>query len=145
MRLFLSLLLLLLVSCSSKTNYEPAELLNSSGEKIVDLQVEIADTEARQRLGLMYRKELPPKTGMVFLFDREEPRSFWMKNTFVELDIIFFNANFELVSISKRATPLTESRRESTGPAKYVLEVIGGSSDTWGLKPGYRLRLPNRG
>ena len=60
-----------------------------------------------------------------------------MKNTFLELDMLFFDSKKKLVAIVKRATPLTETHRESKLPAQYVLEVLGGSAEKWSIEPGY--------
>lgn len=137
-RFFLVLILLLLTSCESSKSLTALKLISADGLKTIDLQIETMDTESGRQLGMMYRKEMPENHGMLFVFPNEEPRSFWMKNTFLELDMLFFDANKRLVSIVKRATPLTETRRESKVPAQYVLEVPGGSSDKWDLQPGYR-------
>ena len=104
---------------------------------------ETMDSESGRQLGLMYRKELPDNQGMLFVFPTEEPRSFWMKNTFLELDMLFFDSKKKLVSIVKRATPLTETRRDSNLPAQYVLEVLGGSAEKWGVEPGFRFEVGN--
>ena len=104
-----------------------------------DISIEIAATEGERALGLMYRKSLPEKSGMLFIFPDEAPRSFWMKNTYVPLDMIFLNAKMEVVSQVENATPLTESPRESHVPAKYVLEVAAGRSAAWGVGPTAKL------
>ncbi len=137
-RFFIVFLLLLLVSCESSKSLTPMKLVAPDGSRSIELQVETMDTESGRQLGMMYRKEMPENQGMLFVFQNEEPRSFWMKNTFLELDILFFDANKKLVSIVKRATPLTETRRESKAPAQFVLEVLGGSTDKWAVEPGYR-------
>jgi uncharacterized membrane protein (UPF0127 family) len=117
------------------------KLISPDGNTTIDLRVELADTDSARQLGLMYRKEMEEKVGMFFIFPNEEPRAFWMKNTFLELDMLFFDTKKQLVSIVKRATPLTETKRESTQAAQYVLEVVGGSADKWGVSPGYRFEL----
>jgi len=137
-KLLLVFLLTVLSSCEPSKSLTGLKLISPDGAKTIDLQVEIADNEKLRQLGLMYRKELPEKEGMLFIFSDEQPRSFWMKNTFLELDMLFFDSKKKLVSIVKRATPLTETRRDSNLPAEYVLEVIGGSADKWGVEPGYR-------
>lgn len=100
------------------------------------LTAELAVTRSEKQIGLMYRKSLAEDQGMLFIFPAEAPRSFWMKNTYVELDMVFLNAARDVVNVVERAIPLTESARSSTGPAKFVLEIGGGLAKKWGLAPG---------
>lgn len=92
------------------------------------LSVEIADTQEKTALGLMYRKELKEGHGMLFIFPDEQVRSFWMKNTFVPLSIGYFNAKKELIDIQDMVPAGSEMQRNfptyvSIGPAQYALEV----------------------
>jgi hypothetical protein len=96
---------------------------------IAGIDIELAQDESQRQLGLMYRDTLADNQGMLFLFDNEEVRSFWMKNTILSLDIIFANARNEIVTIHKYTTPYSEETYVSTGPAKYVLEVSAGYTD----------------
>ncbi len=114
---------------------------NQDGSKSPSLNLEVVRTKASIQRGLMYRKELGATEGMLFVFPDDSPRSFWMKNTFVELDIIFISKNLTVDSIQKRAKPLTTKRRPSKGSAQYVVEVLGGSSDHWNLSRGSKLIL----
>ena len=114
---------------------------NQDGSKSPSLNLEVVRTQQGIQRGLMYRKELGATEGMLFVFSSNEPRSFWMKNTFVELDIIFISEDLTIDSIQKRAKPLTTKRRPSKGSAQYVVEVVGGSSDHWKLSPGSKLAL----
>ena len=101
--------------------------------------VEIADTAEKQALGLMYRDSLPADHGMLFIFRDEAPRSFWMKNTRIPLDIMYFSSRLELVSVKKNARPCAVARcpaYPSKGPAKYVLELNAGMASALGLVAG---------
>ncbi len=69
------------------------------------LRVELADTVERQIRGLMYRTSLAPDCGMLFVFDDDQPRSFWMKNTLIALDIIFLNADKQVISMHRDVPP----------------------------------------
>ncbi|MBW6459873.1 MAG: DUF192 domain-containing protein [Bacteroidales bacterium] len=102
----------------------------------VTLDIEIADSEKERTQGLMYRHHLPENAGMFFIFDRDEPRSFWMKNTFISLDIIYIHSSGEIVSIQKYTQPGSIYSVPSEKPAKYVLEVNAGFSDRYGINPG---------
>lgn len=103
---------------------------------IAVLDVEFARDEYETQTGLMYRKAMVNNQSMLFVFDNELVRSFYMKNTEFPLDIIYINSNKEVVSIVKDAKPLDPTSLPSAAPAQYVLEVNAGLSDTWGLEPG---------
>lgn len=109
---------------------------NKDGELIASFEIEVASSSHETSLGLMYRKSMPENRGMLFIFDREEERSFWMVNTYIALDIIYLNSKKQIVSIVKNATPLTETSRPSNAPAQYALEINAGVSDKFGLKVG---------
>lgn len=99
-------------------------------------QVELALTDSQRARGLMYRKELEQEHGMLFIFKGEGRRSFWMRNTYIPLDIIYVRADGSIVNIIANATPLSEEPRPSTGPARAVLEIQGGLAEKLGIKPG---------
>jgi len=101
--------------------------------------VELAQTPEQRNRGLMFRNKLEENRGMLFVFDHEGVYSFWMKNTFIPLDIIWLNENKEVVYIEKNAQPCLEDKCPSFKPdkeAKYVLEINGGMVDKIGLKLG---------
>ena len=114
---------------------EKITILRADGQK-VDLDVEIADTPELRTIGLMFRKSMPENAGMLFLFDREEPRAFWMKNTLIPLDMIFVRRDGSIVNIAEKAIPHNETPVPSTGPAIAVLEINGGRAAELGLKAG---------
>lgn len=107
----------------------------------VDIDIEIADDELERMRGLMDRLILPEFAGMLFIFEKDEPRSFWMKNTFISLDIIYINSNKEIVSIQKYTQPKTTSSIPSEKPAMYVLEVNAGFTDKYGISPGDKIEF----
>ncbi|WP_282081105.1 DUF192 domain-containing protein [Aquimarina algiphila] len=112
------------------------DLKDSIPSPIVKLDIEFAENEYQIQTGLMYRKSMEDKQGMLFIFPEEAPRSFYMKNTKFSLDIIFIDSNNKVVSIQKNAQPLNESSLPSEGPAQYALEVNAKLTDTWNLKKG---------
>jgi uncharacterized membrane protein (UPF0127 family) len=103
---------------------------------IASFKVEVADAEEERMRGLMYRGKMERDQGMYFIFEREEQRSFWMKNTYISLDIIYIDKENRIVSIQKYTQPLSPASLPSTGPAKYVLEINAGLSDRLGIEPG---------
>jgi uncharacterized membrane protein (UPF0127 family) len=142
--IFLLTLLLLFVTqngCSQGVETAEVYFRNPDGSESPKLLVEVVRTPGEQKLGLMYRKSLDEHKGMLFVFEEELERSFWMKNTYLELDIIFVNRDYSVVSVSERAVPLSETPRRSAKPAMYVVEVRGGLSKKWGVGSGSSLVL----
>ena len=110
--------------------------LTSNGDTIKELALEIADNDYERARGLMDRKTMTDRQAMIFIFDEERPQSFWMKNTQISLDIIYVKANLEVVSIQKNTQPYSTQSLPSKGNAQYVVEVIAGFCDKYGVKEG---------
>lgn len=108
-------------------------------DTIQEIDIELAERPDEIQYGMMYRKSMDEHTGMLFIMPQERPQSFYMKNTYVSLDIIFVNSKGEIVSIQKNARPLDETSLPSEGPATYVLEVIGGYTDKYGIDKGTKI------
>ena len=98
--------------------------------------VEIAANDEQRARGLMYRKDLPEGRGMLFDFKREQDVGFWMKNTYIPLDMIFIRADGTIRRIAANTEPLSERTVPGGGPVRYVLEVIGGTAGKLGIEPG---------
>ena len=99
--------------------------------------VSLAKTGAEQEKGLMYVKEMPQKSGMLFIFDKEAVYPFWMKNTLIPLDMIWIDANNKVVFIGKNVQPCKTIICPVTNPAvkaKYVLEINGGMAKELGIE-----------
>ncbi|MDN3493974.1 DUF192 domain-containing protein [Winogradskyella bathintestinalis] len=112
-------------------------LIKADSDSIIKtIDIEIADNEYETQTGLMYRTKLENNHGMLFIFPNVQMRSFYMKNTKIPLDIIYINEDQTIVSFQKNAKPMSETSLPSEAPAKYVLEIYGGLSDTWGLSTG---------
>jgi len=111
-------------------------LSDSTGKKKITIDAEFADTEYDRQLGLMFRKSMLETQGMLFIFPVEEMKSFWMRNTYISLDMIFIDANKKIVTIHKNTKTLSDQSYPSTKPAKYVLEVTGGFCDRHGVVEG---------
>lgn len=108
-------------------------------EPVVELDIELAGDAASIRQGLMWRREMEANQGMVFLMPREEPQSFWMKNTYIPLDIIFIDNDKKVVKIRRNTAPLSEASVTSEVPARYVLEVNAGFAERHGVREGDRV------
>lgn len=104
--------------------------------------IEIAADDATRAQGLMFRTELAPDAGMLFDFRREQPVFFWMKNTYVSLDMIFARADGTIATIAQATTPLSEAIVPSGEPVRFVLEVPAGTAKRLGLARGDRLVHP---
>ncbi len=102
--------------------------------------VEIARTPNERAEGLMYREDLPDGTGMIFLFDDSQIRSFWMQNTYIPLDIAYMDAGLSVVDI-QAMTPLTTEGYESAAPAMFALEVPQGWFSAHGIGVGSTAEL----
>ena len=98
--------------------------------------VEVVDTEASFRKGLMYRKKLPEDKGMIFDFAIPRITSFWMKNTYIPLDIIFIGIDGRIVNIAENTTPLSEELISSNAVVSAVLEINALQVKKYGIKIG---------
>jgi uncharacterized membrane protein (UPF0127 family) len=110
--------------------------LKPDSTKIVTIDIEIADDDAQRERGLMYRKQMEMSTGMLFIFEDQDYRSFWMKNTYIPLDIIYLDANRKIVRIHENVATLNEQSVPSDFPAKYVVEVIAGFTALYSITTG---------
>lgn len=116
------------------------ELIFYADDKAIKkINIEIAKTEATRTQGLMYRRSMPDSCGMLFIFEGMQPLSFWMKNTYIPLDIIFIDDQFKIVSIAKNTVPLSEKSIPSGKDAMYVVEVNAGFCDRYGISEGNKI------
>jgi len=104
--------------------------------KIIEITIEIAESEQARNQGLMYRHTLESRAGMLFMFPDEALRLFYMKNTIIPLDIIFVNRKKEIVSMQKNATPYSLKILPSEKPAHYAVEVNAGFCEEHGIAVG---------
>ena len=125
---------LLLSGCASGTDTTWVEL---AGQRYT---VEVADDDEERAMGLMFREEMAPDRGMVFLHEREEPQAYWMKNTKIPLDILYFDNDRKLVSQQRDVPPCSAGNQcppyPSAAPARYVLELNAGQAAKLNLQDG---------
>ncbi len=116
--------------------------------KPVEVPVEIADSGEKRARGLMFRRDLPPGQGMLFIYESPQPVSFWMRNTLIALDMIFIDARGEVRHVHPMARPLDETAIPGAAPDDpaperlMVLEVPGGDAARLGIHPGMVLSHP---
>ena len=145
-----------LLSCSSGRCFAlllfvfTAAALNSCGEEMETTEitlngrtftVEIARSPEERQQGLMHRKSLETDRGMLFVFSYDQKLSFWMKNTTIPLDIAYLSADGTVKEIHQMK-PLSERAVQSSHSVRYALEVPQGTFAELGIKPGYRIDLP---
>jgi uncharacterized membrane protein (UPF0127 family) len=112
------------------------------GDSTVRFQVEVRDSEAERAEGLMNRESLPRFSGMLFVYDRPQPVAFWMRNTLIPLDMLFFDGEGRLTTVKSGALPHDETPVAGGDGIQYVLEINGGMAEELGIEPGAELRHP---
>ncbi len=134
---FLTLPLLGFAGRLGAAELQPLEIASKGGVHV--FAVEMASTPEEQAKGLMFRRQLPEGQGMLFDFHQEQPTSFWMKNTYIPLDMIFIRGDGRILRIAENTVPLSEALVPSGGPVRAVLEVVGGTARKLGIAPGDRV------
>jgi uncharacterized membrane protein (UPF0127 family) len=128
---------------SSTVRGEPTVILTAANGQHIEVKVELARTEPERQRGLMFRQSLAPGRGMLFIFEQPQKLSFWMKNTYIPLDMIFIDAQKRVLYIEENAEPLTFTPRGPSEDSQYVLEVPGGWARAHGVQPGVEVRFSN--
>jgi uncharacterized protein len=110
------------------------EIASSTGVHAFD--VTLATNEKERERGLMFVKHLPEGQGMLFDFKTDQPVSFWMHNTYISLDMLFIRSDGTITHIAENAKPMSDALIPSGGSVRGVLEVIAGTAEKFGIKPG---------
>jgi uncharacterized membrane protein (UPF0127 family) len=113
-----------------------AQFISADGKARGTYHLEVADEPDEQSKGLMFRKSLAPKSGMIFIHKTDENHSFWMKNTFISLDMIFVDASKRIVGILPSVPILNEEPRQVDKPSRFVIELAAGEASKSGLQVG---------
>ena len=117
-------------------------VIGKTGEQKAVLEVEIAATVEQTSTGLMHRRDMPRNRGMLFVFEAERERAFWMKDTPASLDIIYIDAEGTVVSIARATIPFSTNPIPSRGAAQFVLEVLSGVASEIGMVAGDMMMHP---
>jgi len=105
----------------------------------ITFHIELANSDYERETGLMHRTKMSDDQGMLFVFEEEALRYFYMKNTSLPLDLIFINSENKIVSIHPNAKPMSEVSISSKYPAKYVLEINAGLSNRNDIQEGMEM------
>ena len=134
----------LLTGCPADDNFAPPKTTLPDtvevGSRTVKVELSL-DTPSR-RDGLMHRTELADDRGMLFIFPVVEPRTFWMRNTLIPLDLIFADARGVVERVHSNAVPLDETSIPGGDAIQFVLEINGGLAEVFGIAPGTEMRHP---
>jgi uncharacterized membrane protein (UPF0127 family) len=144
--LVLGLSFVVLARCQDTMRDRYIKVYFADGKSVT---AELAVTDEERARGLMFREKILPDQGMLFVFDREETQSFWMKNTLVYLDMLWLDSQRRVIHIERNVPPCKEDPCPSYGPrvpARYVLELKGGGAAANGIKLQDQLQfvLPER-
>jgi uncharacterized protein len=112
------------------------------GKKPLEFDIWVADTPQRMSQGLMFVRSLAPQRGMLFVHERPQAVSMWMKNTYIPLDMVFIDAHGRIQQIVAQTTPHSLETISSNDPALAVLEIGGGEAKRLGIKPGQHVNHP---
>jgi len=133
---------------------QPAELvaavprgslvLEADSLRCLHIEGWIASRSEEQRQGLMFVEQMDEFEGMLFVYPRAAQISMWMKNTLIPLDMLFIDAQGQIVNIAARTTPLSTRSIAAAAPVTRVLELNGGFAQRWQLVPGNRLLLTDK-
>jgi uncharacterized membrane protein (UPF0127 family) len=119
-----------------------AFLRGQNRDQIVQIDIEVAETPQKLMTGLMYRHSMPEKAGMLFVLQNIKASSFWMKNTYIPLDIIFADGNRKIIKIQKNTKPLSEKQIPVPKDTVYVVEVNAGFCAQYGIRKGNFVKFP---
>ena len=114
--------------------------LRPNGDTLRTISIDVADTDAERRRGLMRQRSLGYDRGMLFIFDTVKRGSMWMKNTPLPLDIVFVAPDSQVINIARGTTPFSEEKITPAAPRKFVVEVRAGFADRFGLTDSTRVR-----
>ncbi len=136
------------VASHQEDNRQPMEqdadgmltFVGPDGRELASISIEIAETDPDREQGLMWRSEMAYHHGMLFIFKASGPRAFWMKNTYIPLDIIFVGKDKRVVHIAEDTTPLSRKIIGSPRPAMYVVEVNSGHARHHNIEEGTHIR-----
>jgi hypothetical protein len=130
-------------ACGGEDSDAPMVVLRPEGRAEVRVRVELARTNQERARGLMSREHVDVDAGMLFLYEDESIRRFWMRNTLIPLDMIFISKDLRVVGVVENAEPQTDTLRQVDQPSQFVLEVNAGFAATNGIAAGTPVEFRN--
>ena len=124
-KILFSLILIFSLPVYSEVLFDKPLKLSDQNQNKYDFFISVADNDKKRMKGLMHIKKMRDNQGMLFVWKDEKMRFFWMKNTYIPLDILFFNSKGELINFVENAKPFSELIISSEKPSKFVLEING--------------------
>ena len=122
----------LLCSCSESNSQAKLRTINAQVKRqdqtLAHFVLEVADTPELREKGLMYRTSMSEQEGMVFVYNDQSLRTFWMKNTYISLDMVFIDTHKKIVGILENVPVMNEDPRSVDKPAQYIVELVAGTS-----------------
>lgn len=138
-------MLSLLAAASQAQDYDVDDLAAAFGRTVIVIEanenaclsfdVFVAETDAQKQRGLMFVRDLPDQSGMIFIYRDSGMHSMWMKNTYIPLDIAFIRRDGRISSVAKNTEPLSLRSIGSTEPVSFVLELNAGVADRLSIGP----------
>ena len=134
--------------CAAQIACAPDQAIFQTEKGPVAFQIELADDESERAQGLMFRKALSPGSGMLFIYDAPRTVSFWMRNTYIPLDLVFLDQTGVIRHIHRNAVPLDETPIPGAAPGdpdpnrQMILEIGGGEAERLGLAVGQPMAHP---
>ncbi len=128
-----------------QTNLPRSEIVFHTADGLVRITAQVASTSRQRQKGLMFTKHLDDSEGMLFVFEKEEPLAFWMKNTYIPLDMIFLDSRRTVVGVVEGAIPFDTSPRGIGRPARYVIEVPAGFVSAHKISTGTKVEWKQAG
>ncbi len=138
---FLSACIVAACAQPSKLPVVEGRFVTSSGATTPTYKLEVCANDGERAMGLMYRRALAQDAGMIFLFPEERHNSFWMKNTYIPLDMVFVGRDMKVVGVLHNVPPLNELPRSVGKLSMYVLEFAAGTMKLHGVEEGAELKL----
>ena len=129
--------------CPQQDPPSPSLAIRCPDSPPIQIQLEVASEPSQRERGLMYRKEMPNMHGMLFIYPIDDQHTFWMKNTFISLDMIFISSRRRVVGLVERPTPLSTASVGVDTPSRYVLEVNGGFAKEHSIREGCQVEFFN--
>ena len=127
-------------AASLEENFERGLLLIEADDGAqLEFDIYLAVDYEQQRRGLMFVRQLPERSGMLFVYDEDEVHSMWMKNTYISLDLVFIRGDGTVASVIRDAQPLSDQTLSSTEPVSYVLELNAGVTRRYNIGRGSKI------